>query len=198
MDVVDVGAFFGGAQAHGVGGADDLSAFDSAAREPHRKAMRIMIAAVAAFAHRHASEFAAPDDQGGVEQAAGFEVFQQGGHRLVALGAKLGVIAVYIAMAVPAVGVAAVELHEADAAFDHAAGEEAAQAEFGGGFVVEAVEGFGVGGFLADVDDFGGVGRPTAGHGRSSAGCGVMWTIAQLSPQHLPEPLRFPKRLDGA
>ena len=63
VDVVDVRLVLGGAQAHGVRRADDLPAFHSAAREPHAEAVRIVVTTIAAFAHRHPAEFAAPDDE---------------------------------------------------------------------------------------------------------------------------------------
>ena len=63
VNVVDVEAVFDRVQADFVGLADGLAAFDAAAGHPHRKAVRIMVAAVAFFGHRRAAEFAAPDDQ---------------------------------------------------------------------------------------------------------------------------------------
>lgn len=72
VEVVDVGAILGRAQSDRVGGADHLAAFDSAAGHPHAEAMWIMIPAVGAFTHGHASEFSAPDDQGGIEESARF------------------------------------------------------------------------------------------------------------------------------
>src|SRR6185295_14830720 len=107
-------AFFRGAKSDGVGGADDLAAFDAAAGHPDAEAVWIVVAAVGAFAHGHAAEFAAPNDKGGVEEAAGFEVGEKSGDGEIAGGAKFGVVAFDIAVAIPAVGVAAVELDEAD------------------------------------------------------------------------------------
>src|SRR5665213_588002 len=66
-------------------------------------------------------------------------------------------------MAIPAVGSAAVELDEADAAFDHAAREQTAHAKLGGGLVVQAVELARGGGFIGDVDDFRGAGLHAEG-----------------------------------
>ena len=71
MQIVDVRFVLRGAQADGVGGANDLSAFDAAAGQPHAKAVRVVVAAVAAFAHRHAAELAAPHHERAIEQAAG-------------------------------------------------------------------------------------------------------------------------------
>ena len=76
MDVVDMRLLLGCTQANGVRAADDLSALGPAPREPHAESMRIVVAAIAAFAHGHAAKFAAPDDERAVEQAARFEVFQ--------------------------------------------------------------------------------------------------------------------------
>ena len=71
VEIMDMGAILGGStESDGVGGADDLAAFDAAAGHPHGEAVWIMIAAVGAFTHGHAAEFSAPDDEGGIEEAA--------------------------------------------------------------------------------------------------------------------------------
>ncbi len=63
MDIVDVRLLLGGPQAHSVSCPDDLPALDAAAGEPHGKAVRIMVASILTFTHRHPSEFAAPDHE---------------------------------------------------------------------------------------------------------------------------------------
>src|SRR2546421_484057 len=116
MDVVRVRFFFGGAQPHGICGADYLPALCPAASEPHGKAVRIMIAAILTFAHRHPTKFTAPNDKGQVEQPARLQIFEKPRDLEVALGAKFGMIAFHVGMAVPAVSIPAIKLHEADPA----------------------------------------------------------------------------------
>ena len=135
------------------------SGLDAAAGEPHGEAVRIVIAAVAALRHGEAAEFGAPDDEGGIEQAALLEVGEKAGDREVGHAAHFLVVADEVFVRVPLHGdgsAAGVELDEADAAFDEAAGEQAAGAEFVGALLVDAVELAGGGGFLGEIDGFGG------------------------------------------
>ena len=92
MQVVDMKGVLDGAQAEVVGAADRLAAFDAAAGHPHREAGGVVVTAVALFGHRGAAEFAAPDDERVLEQAAGLEVLDQPGDRLIHRGAESGVI----------------------------------------------------------------------------------------------------------
>ena len=74
VEVVHVEFVFHGVEAEVIGGADGLAAAHAAAGHPHRKARGVVIAATVLLAHGSATEFAAPDDEGLVEEAAGFEV----------------------------------------------------------------------------------------------------------------------------
>src|SRR5262245_36117727 len=68
-----------------------------------------------------------------------------------------------LGVCVPLAAGAVVDLHEANAAFDEAASEQAEAAHHGGFFDVEAVEAFGFVGFLGEVDGFGGGGLHAEG-----------------------------------
>ena len=147
-----------GAQAEFVGAADGLAAFDAAAGHPHREAGRVMVAAVALLGHRGAAEFAAPDDERVLEEAAGLEVLEQARDGFVHRGAQAGVVALDLRVGVPLRAGAVVDLHEAHAALDHAAGEEAEPAHALGRLVVETVEfarGFSLAGEVDDARGFG-------------------------------------------
>src|SRR5262249_40231272 len=82
-----------------------------------------------------AAELAAPDDERIVEQAALLEVADESGGGLVDVAALAADLGGQIAVLVPA---AMEELHEADAALDHAAGEKAVAGE--AAVVVTAVD----------------------------------------------------------
>ncbi len=64
--------------------------FDAAASQPHREAVVVMVATVAAFRDWRATELAAPHDQRFVEQAAAFQVAKQRRDRLLDLTAEAG------------------------------------------------------------------------------------------------------------
>ena len=94
------------------------------------------------FAHRHAAEFTAPNDQRALQQAALLEIGQQAGDRHVGFLASRRVVLGDAAVGVPLV--VAVNLHEPHAALDHAAGEQALGAErFGSAAEIETVHRFG-------------------------------------------------------
>src|SRR5262245_25875509 len=61
VQVVDMDPVFGGAEAKVIGGAIGKAAANAAAREKHRKAPRIVIAAVIVFGGRRSAELAAPN-----------------------------------------------------------------------------------------------------------------------------------------
>ena len=107
------------------------AAFDAGAGHPHGEAARVVVAAVVRLGERalrvdRAAEFAAPDHEGVFEHAARLEVEQQAGAGLVGLLALAGDVLRQVAVLVPA---AVEDLHHADAAFDHAAGEQAGSGE---------------------------------------------------------------------
>src|SRR5579885_1103213 len=72
VNVAEVNGLLDGAEADGVGGADDLAPLDAAAGQPHGEAEVMMIAALAAVGFGRPAEFAAPEHERGVEQAAPF------------------------------------------------------------------------------------------------------------------------------
>ena len=155
VQVVDVGLVLDAVEAEFVGLAVGDAGADAAAGEPHGEGVDVVVAAglVAVFAHRRAAEFAAPDDQGLLEQAAGLEVADEAGAGLVNLVHDLRKIVLEgLALAAMAVPVGVVELDEAHAALDQAAGEQAVAGERGLAGV-DAVQVEGRLGFAADVDE---------------------------------------------
>ena len=123
VDIVDVGPVRDGVETEFVGLADDLSTADSTTSKPHGEGINVMVATgpLAGFAHGRATEFAAPDDDGGVEESVGLEVAHERGAALVGLVTTLGKI-VFEGFAGTAVGipVGVVKLDEAYAPFDEA------------------------------------------------------------------------------
>ena len=101
-----------------------------------------MVAAIAAFGDRGASEFPAPDDEGFVEQAALFEIADQGGGRFVHIGAAFVRFLVDVFVIVPGLAGAVVNLHVADAALDQTAGHQAAMGVRGVAVIVADGSGF--------------------------------------------------------
>ena len=140
MKVMDVQAVLHGIEPQVVGGAVCSAALHSAASHPHGKSCRVVIAAIAFFAHGCAAEFATPDDEGLVQQSARLEISEQPGDGLVDCMAEGGVLGLDVGMAVPLTTSAAVELHEAHAALDESPGKEAVATEDRGRFVVQSVE----------------------------------------------------------
>ncbi len=92
-----------------------------------REAEGIVIAAVGPLGHRRAAELAAPDDQRRLEQAAGLQVLEQAGDRLVDGAGVVLVAGLQVGVLVPAVGadVGTEQLDEAHAPLDQPPGEQA-------------------------------------------------------------------------
>src|SRR5439155_8035992 len=138
--VVRVRLFFRGPKSHGVRGPNYLSAFHAASGEPNGKSMRIMVAAILTFAHRHPPKLTAPNDKCRIEESARLQIFEQPRDREVALGAKFGMVAFHVGMAVPAVSIPAIKLHESDPTLDEPPREYTTQAKLGGWLFIKPVE----------------------------------------------------------
>src|SRR5579871_3244783 len=85
LEIVDVDRIFNDVESQIVGFTIDEAGFDSSARQPHGERLRVVVAAQAAtergigLNHWGTTEFAAPDDERFVQQAALLQVFDQGG-----------------------------------------------------------------------------------------------------------------------
>ena len=142
-----------GAQPHGISRAVGHAAAHAGAGQPHRVAPRVVVAAGALLAHRHAAELATPNHQRVVQYAARFQILQQTGNRQIGSAAVLAVVLQDIFVRVPASGVAGVKLHEAHAFFDHSPGQQAARAKLVRLLLTDAIQPAGCLGFAGDVDD---------------------------------------------
>lgn len=173
-EVIDGADVFGGVVAELIGGAVDVAAFDAATGHPDGKAVGIVVAAVGALGEGRATEFAGPDDERAVEQAAGFEVLDERGDGPVDLVRHLAVAFFDRAVMVPRIGCIAAaevvgeraELDEAHATLHESPGEQAL-AGVGGFFrlgIVEAVEFLGCLGLAGDVAEVGHGGLHAPGH----------------------------------
>ncbi len=130
--------------------------FYASSGHPHGEAVGVVVASVVALGGRGAPEFAAPEDEGIFEEAAGLEVGEETGDGFVDFGCVLGVALVEIAMLVPLdVGIAVGDLDETDAALQETAGHEALAAKVFRDRVVDPVEFLGGGRFFLDLLGFG-------------------------------------------
>src|SRR5262245_29844536 len=128
MQVVHVRAILDGIETKLVRLADDRARLHAATRKPHGKGVYVMVAAgsVAIFAHGRAAEFADPDHQCVLEKAAGFQILDERILTLNDVTANLLKIALEIfAATAVTVPIRVIKLHEAHAAFDETAREQA-------------------------------------------------------------------------
>src|SRR3954468_10892164 len=95
MQIMNVDAVFDDVEAKFVRLPEGNPGFDTAARQPHGKGLRVMIAAHASaglfvgFDHRSAAKFAAPNHQRIFEQSTLLQIFDQGSSRTISQGALL-------------------------------------------------------------------------------------------------------------
>src|SRR5215212_7161976 len=103
----------------------------------------MVIAAVLSLRNRRAPELAAPNDEGGIEQPARFQILQQSGDRFIRLAGHLGVgageIEVRLVPIIADVG-AGINLDETDSALDQPPGQQALAAELVGRAFTDAIE----------------------------------------------------------
>src|SRR5262249_5106982 len=125
-----------------VGGADRLAAFYAAAGQPHRVAVRVVVAALAPLREWGPTELAAPDHERLIEQPAALQVFQERRDWLIDMPAHRLVVAVDVVVGVPLSDewpAARVDLHEAHPTLDQPTGQEQTRPEVSGLFAVESV-----------------------------------------------------------
>ncbi len=91
MQVVNVNLSLDDAKAEFIGFAVDDSRLGSAAGDPHRKGVDVMVAThgIAHLAHRRAAKFASPNHQRVVEQTALLEIEYEGGAGSIDVAADL-------------------------------------------------------------------------------------------------------------
>ena len=158
VEVVDMDFAGDCAVAHVVGLAIGEAAFDSAAGHPGAEAFGLVFASVLLdrrgaaeiLAPWGAAKFTAPHDERVFEQAARFQILEQGGDRLIGLRTQLGQVAADIAVVIPA---AHRHLHKAHAGLAEFARKQTGAGVPVGVLAVHAVKfsrGFA---FLRDVHD---------------------------------------------
>lgn len=136
VEVVDVEGVFCRGEAKGIGLAVGDSSFNSTTGHEHGSGLSVVVA-TGALGHGSATEFTAPDDEGVVEEAALFQILDEGGGALVDILCAGLHTADDISVVVPS---AVVELDKTNATLGHAAGHEAVRSEGAIGLVAEAVE----------------------------------------------------------
>lgn len=142
VEVVNADGIFGDVVGVVVSFADGLPGLDAAAGEPHGEAAWVVVATEAlwceiSLAVDGAAKLAAPDDEGVVEEAALFEIFDECGGGLIGFFTTLGELTGEARVGVPS---AVEELDEADAAFAETAGHESIVGKGSGLACVLAVE----------------------------------------------------------
>ena len=161
MQIVDMDLVLHRVPTELVGRAVDDAALHPAASHPHGEAERVMLAPVAAFAGRCASEFTAPDDERVIQHSARFEVLQKAGDGLVRRGAVVRQFLRQIAVLVPELAARAfvrfrvIDLHHPHAALHEPARHEALLAEGFRDLLIEAVEFLRLVGFAAHIERLG-------------------------------------------
>ena len=123
VQIVDVHAFLFGTEAELIGSAVGHAAAKPAARQPKGKAPVVMIAAIAPLRRRSAAKLAAPHHDGFVEQAMHFQILEQPGNRSIGAERELAMLGVVVAMRIPRLAGAGINLHGTHPAFDQTAGE---------------------------------------------------------------------------
>lgn len=144
-----------------VGGAVDVAGLEAAAGDPHAEAVGVVVAthrgavlgAGAVLNDGQSAHLATPVNDGGVEQAALFQIDDESGGALIDVGAGGRERGADVLMIVPGL-IPGEKRDAAHPALDETTGDEAARAELGGGGIVDAVKLLGGGAFLIDVERF--------------------------------------------
>lgn len=117
VQIVNVDLVGDGRKAERIGRTMDGATFDTAAGQPHRKAIGIVVASISVLRRRRATKFAAPNNECFVEQAALFQISQQLCDWPVNVFAQPFITRIVFAVCIPGLAISIVNLHEADALF---------------------------------------------------------------------------------
>ncbi len=166
LEVVDAHGVFGDVVTEIIGFSVGGSGAHAGSGQPHGKAAGMVVASGVggfpiALAGDAASEFATPDDESVLEEAALFEVAQEGGGGLVNVGAPALAPTAEAAVVIP---IGMEELDEADVSFRHAAGEDAIGGVAAWASRIGPVHFEDVLGFVGKVGEFGDGGLHPVGH----------------------------------
>jgi hypothetical protein len=135
---------------------------DAASRHPDCETIRVMISSVGtALSRRGPAEFAAPDDEGVLEHAQGFEIGKQTGDWFVDFGGIAFVITGEVLMLIPLKRM--IHLDEPDTLLSEAPRQEALAPERIGGGFVDSVQLQGGTGFAPEIRCLGGGGLHAKG-----------------------------------
>ena len=157
IDIVNAERRFLGAKAELVTRTKHLTTLNTGACHPHAECIRMMVPTVLSFGERRPAEFAAPYNQRRIEQTARFEIGQKTRDRKIGLLAHLRMGSREIGVRVVPIFAdvrAGVELDEAHATLDHAAGQQALPSEVVRDSLPDAVELLRRVGLLAEIDCF--------------------------------------------
>ena len=121
VKIVDMKWVFGGRETQRVGCAVSDPRLNSAACQPHRAALGVMISS-RALRHRSAAEFPAPDDERILEHTPLTQVADQRGTATIDLEGPRANSRRHIRVMIPA---RVIELHKPDATLSHPTGHQA-------------------------------------------------------------------------
>ncbi len=190
VHVVDVFTLIDSAEAEFIGCAERAAALNTGAGHPCGEAVGVMVAAVLALCQGSAAELRGPDDESGIEEAVGFEVFEKRGDGLVGLFAHFDVrteeVVVGVVPIVAEIG-AAIELNETDAALHEAAGQQALAAKVVSGGFADAVERAGGVRLFGNIDGVRGFGLHAEGEfvgGDAGVEGGVVFAFGEVALVH--------------
>lgn len=177
VQIMDMDLLVNGGEAEFVGGAVGQATLDAAAGHPDAEAVMVVVASIASLGGGSSAKFTSPEYQGVFEQTALLQVHEQGGDRLITIF-RLGAVAFFqIAMVVPGLAIAVVNLNHAHTAFHQSAGGEAGASEVAGAVqVLDRLR------LAMRIEGFLGLGLHAIGHlERLDAGVELVVTIPAIA-----------------
>ncbi len=159
MNIMHVGPIHGSLEAEFIRCSVAHSSPHTTTSHPHAEPIGVVISArrILSFAEGHPSEFTAPHDQRGIEQATLLQVRQQGSDRLVDLGRMLAMIFLDADMSIPGVvqvPTAGIKLHESNSTFHQATRNNTVSTKLIRRFFPNAIRIEGMRRFLCQVNGF--------------------------------------------
>ncbi len=156
MDISEVDAVLDGMQADGIGGSKHLAAADAASGHPHAEPEIVVIPPAAGFRFGRPTEFASPQHQCRIQQAATTQVPEQCRHGLVGFGGLASMVFLDIAVGVPllvAWAAAGDDTDKTDPVFHQFSSHEAASSVIVSWFAADSIKIQGFLGFLGEIKD---------------------------------------------
>ncbi len=154
VKIMNMESIFDCMESEVIGLAYYLASSDVTSREPHREAIRVVIAAVPLLGHRSPTKLAPPDNERLLQEPSAFQVGEEARNWLVHRRAVLSVIFLDPGMGIPLAAGTVIKLNEPNSALHESTSQQTVAAEGRGLLAINPVEPLSLGRLGTQINRF--------------------------------------------